>query len=274
MNKRLSLIALSLMCMSQVVSASSIYIDQPHFISNRFSIKPHFNTGEGKLVISNRFSIKPAFNSGLTKYFYSGVISILDMPDVEFLVDSVPLKDGVKVKDDSILKIKADYSTCSLKDKISKAEYYIEDVDNGDRVKTDNLKVIAFKIDQELDNNLESERVYRLGQVVSFTDGFKYEVKSSEFRVDERGLIEFIKPNGHMIFEKYIIAEYDISNTLAVNTYNLYLEKEDNTRVQVGVNLKFVDTKKSDTNDGTLHEFRYKLPDGVKSFKHIVEIVD
>ena len=243
-SKKLLLTLFTFICASTSTFAS-IGFNEPFIVSPRFSIKPAFNTGEGGVTVSPRFSIKPAFNSGLTKYFYSGVISFLDMPETFFKVDGKEITTSVKISEDSTFSVAADYSESTHKDTISKAYFYVENVKAETTTPKTEITVTDYKFDVNVPLSLTEGFTYKIVNLVEFNDGMKYEVKSNEFRLNKDGVIEFISPRGHILHEKYITARYEIGNALPVNTYNLYIEKEDGTRVLVGKNLNAENTKVS-----------------------------
>lgn len=268
------LLAMCLIGSTPLYASSTIYFKEQYIVSPKFSIKPAFNTGDGKLIISPRFSIKPAFNSGLTKYFYSGVFSIIDMPDVNFTVDGKPLIDGVKVKDTSKIRLNMDFNQSVLKDRVTNVVYYVENITDSIINKSSSMSLSSYIIDTDVAATLEDGKTYRVGQITTLDDGMKYETKTISFKINDKGLIEFIKPTGNTLFENYITVEFDVQNNVPMNTYNIYVQKTDGSKVLVGSNLKFTDTKISDDTGFTRHSYRYKLNSSIKSFKHIIERIN
>ena len=276
---------------------------KPHFdtgegkdiISPKFSIKPAFNTGEGSTVVSPRFSIKPAFNAGSQKAFYSGIFSIIDMPDLIVNVDGVPLSEKVKVKDTSKLTLSMDFSQKLSKDDVKTVEWFFETItytgEGDDRKEITNRSALTkvvdtttpegeadFKDDYLVDVQdltgltLETGKTYKIGQVTTLGDDLKYECVTIAFTINEKGLIEFISPTGDILYEEYITARYEISNKLDVKTYDLSILKKDGTKVLVGDDLAFTDTKVENNadNSGTIHEYKYKLDNTIKEFQHVI----
>lgn len=293
MKKKLTLLLASIMLLSSQVYASDIYYrgeyivsnrfsikpafntgEGTNIVSNRFSIKPAFNTGEGKLVVSNRFSIKPAFNSGRTQYFYSGVISIMEMPDALFMTDGVAITEKTKVKDTSKLSFSIDYGE-TTHSAIESIKYYVKNISDTTEFVSDAITLVGNKAESDIANTLVRGKKYEIGQVTKFADGFSYETKSVPFIVNEKGVVEFLKPTGNMLFSNTVTMRFESKQSETLTTYNVYLEYNDGTRLLVGGKVKATETFVSNTEDGySVHEFKHKLDDTSKKFKYVIEFVD